>query len=69
MKHNAKSHISNIRRHLINLSRVELLNVLQNSQIVVLHEVDCHTLPAETTTTTYPVDVQLTVFRQVVVDD
>ena len=35
--------------HLVNLRRVELLNVTQNSDVVILHEVNSHTLATEPT--------------------
>merc|ERR1711973_759757 len=61
--------VGNVHRHFIDLSGVVLLNVSEDSDVVVLDKVDGDTLSAETTRPTDPVDVQLTVVRQVVVDD
>jgi len=39
--------VGNVHGHFIDLRGVVLLNVTQNTNVVVLHEVDRHTLPAE----------------------
>lgn len=51
--------VGDVHRHLLNLSVVELLNVLESADIVLGEEVDRHTLTSETTTTTDAVDVVL----------
>ena len=55
--------------HLVNLCRVVLLDISQDPDVVVLDEVDGHTLATEPTGTSDTVDVQLTVVGKVVVDD
>merc|ERR1719233_1515004 len=61
--------VSHIHGHFIDLCGVVLLNVSQNSDVIILHEVDGNTLPAKSTRSTDPVDVQLSVVGQVIVDD
>ena len=61
--------VGNVERHLVDLGRVELLNVAEHADVVVGDKVDGNTLTAETTTTADTVDVVLTVGGQVVVDD
>lgn len=61
--------VGDVHRHLLNLRAVELLNLAHHAHIIGGDEVDGDTLSAETTTTTNPVDVVLTVGGQVVVDD
>merc|ERR1712087_881019 len=61
--------VSNVHGHLVNLCIVKLLDILQRSLVFVSHEVDGHTLTAESSTPTDPVDVVFSVGRQVVVDD
>ena len=55
--------------HLVNLCGVILLNISQDPDVIVLHEVDGHTLATETTGASDSVDVELTVVWQIVVDD
>lgn len=50
-------------------SRVILLNISQNPDIINSDKVDRHTFPAESTTSTYSVQVVFTRSRKVVVDD
>mmetsp|Transcript_95161 Transcript_95161/g.198964 ORF Transcript_95161/g.198964 Transcript_95161/m.198964 type:complete len:436 (-) Transcript_95161:34-1341(-) len=61
--------IGNVHWHLINLRGVELFNVAQDSDVVALHEVDGHTLAAESAGSTNAVNVELSVVGQVVADD
>lgn len=76
--------VRHVHRHFINLSRVILFNIAQNSNIVVLKKmfskvicardaysdkVDGNTLSSISTGSTDSVDVQLTIVRQIVVDD
>ena len=58
-----------VHRHLVDLCGVVLLDVSQNPNVIILNEVDGYTLAAEPTGSSDPVDVQLTVVWQVVVDD
>ncbi len=62
-------HTSNIHGHLFDLRAVELLNLAHHTHIVSGDEVDSHTLSAESSTTTDPMDVILAIRRQIVVDD
>lgn len=50
-------------------SRVILLNISQNPDIINSDKVDRHTFPAESTTSTYSVQVVFTRSRKVIVDD
>ena len=61
--------VSDIHRHFVNLGTVKLLNVAENSNIVILDKVDGNTFAPKTTGTTDTVNVQLTGVGQVVVDD
>jgi len=61
--------VRHVHRHFINLSRVILFNIAQNSNIVVSDKVDGNTLSSISTGSTDSVDVQLTIVRQIVVDD
>jgi len=61
--------VGNVHRHLLDLCRVELLDLPHHAYIVSGDEVDGDTLSAETTTTTNSVDVVLTVGGEIVVDD
>ncbi len=58
-----------IHRHFVNLGRVILLDISQDLQVLILHEVDGHSLSSETTTTTNTVDIELSVSWKVIVDD
>lgn len=60
--------VGNIHRHLVDLRRVVLLNVTQDTNVVVLHKVDRDTLAAETTRPADTVNVQLAVVGKIVVD-
>lgn len=60
---------ADVSRHLVNLSRVELLDLSHHTDILVGDEVDSNTLSTETTTSTDSVDVVLLVGRQIVVDN
>ena len=55
-------------RHTINLSTVELLNITEDTNVVILDKVDGNTLATETTRSTDSVNVELTVVGEVVVD-
>eukprot|EP00614_Pseudopedinella_elastica_P042084 CAMPEP_0181268642 /NCGR_PEP_ID=MMETSP1097-20121128/5656_1 /TAXON_ID=35684 /ORGANISM="Pseudopedinella elastica, Strain CCMP716" /LENGTH=89 /DNA_ID=CAMNT_0023368377 /DNA_START=24 /DNA_END=289 /DNA_ORIENTATION=+ len=55
--------------HLVDLGRVELLNIAQDPDVVVFYKVDGHALAAEAPGAADAVDVQLAVVRQVVRDD
>ena len=46
-----------------------MLDVSQDLEVLVLDEVDRHTLPSETTASTDTVDVELSIGGKVVVDD
>lgn len=61
--------VSNVHGHLLNLGRVELLDLTEHADIVSSDEVDGNTLTTETTTTTDTVNVVLTVGGEIVVDD
>mmetsp|Transcript_138 Transcript_138/g.252 ORF Transcript_138/g.252 Transcript_138/m.252 type:complete len:462 (+) Transcript_138:109-1494(+) len=61
--------VGDVHRHLVDLSGIELLNVAQNSDVVVLDEVDGDALAAEAARAANAVDVELSVVRQVVADD
>ena len=58
-----------IHGHLLDLSRVELLNLTHHTDVISGDEVDGDTLATETTTTTDSVDVVLAVGGKIVVDD
>lgn len=60
---------TNVSWHLVNLGRVELLNLSHHTDVLVGDEVDSNTLSTETTTSTDSVDVVLLVSWQVVVDN
>ena len=51
--------LGHIRRHLIYLRRIILLDVAQNAHVLGRHEVDGDTLAAETTRPTDPMNVEL----------
>lgn len=68
-KANNLNQIGHVHRHFVDLRRVVLFNVAQNSNVVALHEVDRHTLAAKPTRSADAVNVQLTIVRQIVVDD
>lgn len=61
--------IRHIHGHLVNLRGIVLLNVSQDSDVVGLDKVDGNTLATKAARATDPVNVQLTVVWQVVVDD
>merc|ERR1711931_452999 len=61
--------ISNIHGHLFNGGTVMFFNVLENSGIVLSHEVNGNTLSTEATTSTDPVNVVFPVGWQIIVDD
>merc|ERR1719474_2501538 len=61
--------VSNVHWHFVNLGGVVLLNVPQDSDVIVLDKVDCNTLTAEPSRPSNPMDVELTVVGKVVVDD
>mmetsp|Transcript_14190 Transcript_14190/g.40226 ORF Transcript_14190/g.40226 Transcript_14190/m.40226 type:complete len:388 (-) Transcript_14190:270-1433(-) len=60
--------VRDVHWHLVDLRAVVLLDVLERVQVVVLDEVDGHALLPEPPRTADPVDVELPVHRQVVVD-
>jgi len=60
--------VSNVHRHLVDLRRVVLLNVAQDTDVVVLHKVDRDTLAAETTRPADAVNVELAVVGEIIVD-
>lgn len=55
--------------HLFNLCAVELLDLSHHAYVIGGDKVDCNALSAKPATATDPVDVILTVGRQVIVDD
>ena len=55
--------------HFVNLCGVKLLNVPQNSDIVITNKIDGYTLPAVSTRSANSVDVQLTRIWKVIIDD
>ncbi len=57
-----------IHGHLVDLCTVILFDVSQDSDVVIHHEIDGHTLATEATRAANSVNVQLTIVRQVVVD-
>ena len=61
--------ICDVHGHLIDLRRVKLLNVSEDTNVVILDEVDRDTFPPEATRPPNTVDIQLTVIGQVVRDD
>lgn len=61
--------LCHIHRHLINLCRVILLDIPQNFQVLVSHKVYSHSLTPETSTSADSVNIELTVSRQIVVDN
>lgn len=61
--------VSNVHRHLLDLSAVELLDLAHHADVLSSDEVDGDTLTTETTTTTDAVNVVLTVGGEIVVDD
>ena len=64
-----KSAILTIHGHFINLSRVVLRNISQNSNILILDKINRHTFSSKSSGPTNSMDVVLTVAREVVVDD
>lgn len=58
-----------IHGHFINLSRVILLDISEDPDVIVLDKVDGHTLAAKSSGSADTVDVQLTIVGQVIVDD
>ena len=60
--------VSDVHRHLLNLSVVELLDVAQEAHIGLSEEVDSNSLTAETATAADTVDVVLAVRREVEVN-
>lgn len=61
--------LSHVHGHLVDLRRVELLDVAKDTDVVVLYKVDGHALASETTAAADPVEVQLTIVGEIVVDD
>merc|ERR1711976_953133 len=61
--------ISNIHRHLSDLSLVELFDITEVKHISISEEVDSNSLTSETSRSTNTMDVVFTVSRQVEVDD
>lgn len=49
--------ISDVHWHFVNLRGIILLDITQNPNVIALYEVNRDTLSAETSRTTYPVDV------------
>ena len=64
-----KKHTSHVHWHLLDLGRVELLDLTHHADIISSDEVDSDTLSAESTATADTMDVVLTVGWQIVVDD
>ncbi len=54
--------------HFINLGGVKLLNVSENSDVVIPHKVDGNTLPAEPARPPNAMDVELARIWQIIVD-
>jgi hypothetical protein len=55
--------------HFINLGGVELLNIPEDSDVVVAHKVDSHTLAPVSSRSADAVDVQLTRVGEIIIDD
>lgn len=55
--------------HFVDLGGVVLLNVSEDSDVVILDKVDGHTFSAETTRTTDAMNIQLTIVGQIIVDN
>jgi len=53
--------VGHVHRHLINLRAVVLLNVSQDTDVVLAHKVDRHTLAPKTPRATNAMDVELTI--------
>lgn len=60
--------ICHVHWHFVDLRRVILLDITKNPDVVCLYEINRHTLAAETSGSAYPVNVQLTIVWQIVVD-
>jgi hypothetical protein len=69
LKHYDLYKIRHVHRHLINLRRVVLLNIPQYLQIIILDKVYRDTLAAKSTGSTNPMDIELSIVGQVVIDD
>mmetsp|Transcript_20120 Transcript_20120/g.44381 ORF Transcript_20120/g.44381 Transcript_20120/m.44381 type:complete len:227 (+) Transcript_20120:61-741(+) len=67
--HLHSNQVSNVCWHLLNLSVVELFDVLHGPHIVVCHEIDGNTLSTKSAASTNPMEVVLHVCRKVIVDD
>jgi hypothetical protein len=57
-----------IHRHLINLRAIELFYISQYSDIIASHEVDCYSLPPESSTSSNTMDIQLSTVREIITD-
>ena len=58
-----------MKRHFVDLSRIVLLNVAKNANVVLLDEVDCNTLATVSTRAADAMNVELAIVGQIVVDD
>ena len=58
-----------IHGHFVDLSRVILLDISQDPDVVIFDKVDGHTFATKTSRTTDTMNVQLTIVRQIVVDN
>ena len=67
--HHHSDQLGHVHGHFINLRRIVLLDVSQDLEVLVLDEVDSHTLPSKTTASTDAVNVELAIGGKVVVDD
>jgi len=61
--------VRNVHGHFVDLGRVVQLNVTEDANVILSDKVDGYTLASESSTSTNPVDVVLTVRWQIVVDD
>lgn len=60
--------VSHIHGHFINLRAIVLLDIAQDADVVILHEVDGHTLAAKPPRPPDPVNVQLATVWEIEVD-
>lgn len=67
--HKGEINYLTIHWHLVNLGRVILLDVPEDSDVVILDKVDGNTLAAKASRSTNTMDIQLTIVGQIIVDD
>ena len=61
--------LGHVHRHLIDLRRVILLYIPQDLQVLVPYEVYCHSFSSETPTSTYSMDIELSIRGKIIVDN